>query len=124
IHDPRRGAGVRDELVEHIDLFPTICELIGAECPDTVQGRSLVPLLGDDPAPEGWRDAVFSQIGDVQMIRTTQWKLNVYDGEPGDLYDLEKDPEEFYNRVADPGYADTVQSLHERLRDWEQSSSG
>ncbi len=138
IHDPRRGSGVRTKLVEHIDLFPTICELVGAECPDTVQGRSLAPLLGvsgtdtslsvpetpEGPTPEGWRDAVFSQIGTIQMIRTEQWKLNVYDGEPGELYDLENDPEEFYNRVADADYADTVQSLHERLRDWEQSSSG
>ena len=41
IADPRVGPGVRGELVEHIDLFSTICELIGAECPDSVQGRSL-----------------------------------------------------------------------------------
>jgi choline-sulfatase len=131
IHDPRRGPGVREELVEHIDVFPTICELVGADCPDTVQGRSLAPLLGvsgtdnEESVPEthDWRDAVFSQIGDIQMIRTKQWKLNVYDGEPGDLYDLEKDPEEFHNRVADAGCADTVQSLHERLKEWEQASS-
>lgn len=117
---PGRNPGVRSELVEHIDAFPTICELVGAECPDTVQGRSLVPLLGDGPTPEGWRDAVFSQIGNLQMIRTEEWKLNVYDGVPGDLYDLKNDPQEFYNRMADPDYANTAKSLENRLKEWEQ----
>lgn len=119
ISDPRVGAGVRGELVEHIDLFPTICDLVGAECADSVQGRSLVPLLGEEPAPEDWRDAVFSQIGDVQMIRTETEKLNVYGGEAGEYYNLEEDPKEFYNGIGDEACAGRVSALYERLRDWE-----
>ena len=113
---------MQSEFAEHVDLFPTICDLVGAKIPETVQGRSLVPLLGDGPTPYGWRDAVFSQIGDVQMIRTAQWKLNVYDGEPGELYDMENDPREFYNRIADPACADTVASLFARLNAWEAAN--
>jgi arylsulfatase A-like enzyme len=99
IHIPGKKPEVQSELVEHIDLFPTICDLVGAECPGTVQGRSLVPLLSETKAPEDWRDAVFSQIGDVEMIRTKEWKLNTYDGQPGELYDLKNDPP----RVLQPG---------------------
>ena len=116
-HPPR----VRDELMEHVDLFPTLCALVGAVCPDTVQGRSLVPLLGDDPAPKDWRDAVFSQIGHVQMIRTEEWKLNVYNGHPGELYDLKRDPYEFNNGIVDIQYSNVVQSLMGRLKEWEQA---
>jgi len=122
IHIPGKKSGVRSELVEHIDLFPTICDLVGADCPGTVQGRTLVPLLGDDPAPRDWRNAVFSQIGDVEMIRTKEWKLNVYGGQPGELYHLRNDPKEFDNRIADPQHSDTVQSLFERLKEWEKAS--
>jgi len=111
---------VRSELVEHIDVFPTICELVGAQRPDTVHGASLVPLLRDAPKPEDWRDAVFSQIGSLQMIRTEEWKLNVYKGTPGELYNLKTDPQEFYNRIADPNCGNTVKSLENRLKDWEQ----
>jgi choline-sulfatase len=118
---PHGASSVRNELVEHIDLLPTICELVGATCPPTVQGRSLVPFLKGDPEPEGWRDAVFSQIGDIQMIRTEEWKLNVYGGEPGDLYDLKNDPQEFHNLIAEPGCADTVELLMNRLKEWELS---
>jgi arylsulfatase A-like enzyme len=140
---PQGDPAVRGELVEHVDVFPTICELVGATCPRSVQGRSLVPLLGAAPAPDGWRDAVFSQIGDIQMIRTqlkkpeqidsnspkantrkpdtrSEWKLNVYDGEPGDLYDLSSDPQEFYNLIAEPGCADTLELLMNRLEEWKR----
>jgi len=123
IHIPGKKAGVRSELVEHVDLFPTICELVGADCPVTVQGRSLVPLLGDDPAPGDWRDAVFSQIGEVEMIRTKEWKLNAYGGQPGELYHMSNDPKEFDNRIADPQHSDTVQSLFQRLKEWEKANS-
>jgi len=38
--------------VSNTDLFPTICELIGVELPEGVQGRSLWPLLSGQSYPE------------------------------------------------------------------------
>jgi N-acetylglucosamine-6-sulfatase len=59
-----RGPGVPegrslDHLVLNNDLAPSFAELAGAEPPEFVDGRSLVPLLGDDPPPatEDWRQA-------------------------------------------------------------------
>lgn len=51
------GVEVRDndrDCVSLADVFPTICDVVGAEIPDGVQGRSLWPLLtgGDYPAEE------------------------------------------------------------------------
>ena len=85
---PGKAAADVHALVEHVDLFPTVCELVGVDVPDSVQGRSLTPLL-DGRVPPDWRTAVFSEIhqfGDsphIRMIRTADWKLNTYDGEPG-----------------------------------------
>ena len=120
---PGKNAQVRDELVEHIDVFPTLCDLVGAEIPDTVQGRSLAPLLEGKPAPEDWRDAVFSQIGQTQMIRTADWELNVYSGEPGELFDLKTDRQEHDNRIDDPACAPIVEDLFARLKDWERENA-
>ncbi len=50
------GPGVvRQQSPAHVslaDIFPTLCEAIGAEIPDGVQGRNLWPLLTGQPAPE------------------------------------------------------------------------
>lgn len=119
IADPRREPGVRPELVEHIDVLPTLCELVGTDCPDTTQGRSLVSLL-DGSRPASWRDAVFSQIGNVQMVRTERWKLNVYDGVPGELFDMQGDPDEFCNRIGDPTCGDTIRELAACVKEWER----
>ena len=55
------------------------------------------------------------------MIRTEEWKLNLYDGTPGDLYNLKSDPQEFYNKIADPDCADTVKSLMNGIKKWSTS---
>ena len=119
---PGNEPGVRGELVEHVDLFPTVCDLLDAECPGTVQGRSLAPLLRGEPAPDDWRRAVFSQIRDVQMIRTAEMKLVVYTGKPGELYDLERDPGEHDNLITDPAYSGVIRSMMDDLRLWEESN--
>jgi len=56
-----RGPGVpegesRDQLVLNNDLAPTLADLAGAKTPSFVDGRSLVPLLGDHtPLEKDWR---------------------------------------------------------------------
>lgn len=107
----------RTELVEHIDLFPTICDLAGIPLPSGVEGRSLKALLSSDHQPESWRSSVFSQINDVYMARNGQWKLIVREGEPVELYNLAEDPKEFNNRLSDPECRDIIAELSKELKD-------
>jgi arylsulfatase A-like enzyme len=53
----------RAEPVSMVDLLPTICELVGADIPDGVQGRSLAPLLAGEPAPPGEFDSIIAELG-------------------------------------------------------------
>jgi arylsulfatase A-like enzyme len=106
-----------DELVETVDLLPTLLELLAVPVPSDVapQGRSLVPLLRGGSDAE--RKLVFSgstckpaRIADrgynldprrnIYTVRSSSWKLTVLPGVTQDyleLYDLESDPAELHN---------------------------
>lgn len=53
------GGKAIDSLGSHIDIFPTICDLIGAERPSYLQGESLLPLVNGEA--EEVREAIFAE---------------------------------------------------------------
>ncbi|MHB8900816.1 MAG: sulfatase family protein [Thermoguttaceae bacterium] len=117
----------RGELVESIDLLPTLLEAARLPVPDNVQGRSLLSLVGGQAA--GWRSVAFSEIGvpgrGVRAItaRAANEKYVVFREDDRVVYeqyfDREKDPWEMVNLAADPGYADAVERLRGELAAWE-----
>jgi len=72
------GGRVVDSLVSQIDLFPTICDLLGVEHPDWLQGESLMPLIREET--DEVRDAIFTELTyhrvyePLRCIRTERWK--------------------------------------------------
>jgi len=111
-----------DDLVSLMDIGPTILEAAGMEVPAYLEGRSLRALLeGEELAP---RDFVCCEDNYQVMLRTPQHKLVYYIGQDdGELYDLEEDPHELWNRWADPGYAGPRQELCNRLLSWLSASN-
>ncbi|MGP9539160.1 sulfatase-like hydrolase/transferase [Brachybacterium sp. AOP43-C2-M15] len=122
----------RDELVQWVDLAPTILEAAGLDRPRPYQGRSLLPLLRGEAAD--WRDWALSQYrssGDpatapahLTMLRHDRWKLIAHHGSPstsrertGELYDLETDPGELENLWDDEAHRGVRLELAERLLD-------
>jgi arylsulfatase A-like enzyme len=117
-----------DQLVEAIDVVPTILDALGLTLPEHwLEGRSLRPFLRGDATPP--RDAVFSELdlafydagrhaGRAVMVRTDDWKLVHYDALPAQLYDLRNDPTEVQDLARDPARGSIVQELRLRLFDW------
>ncbi len=111
---PRRVS----DLVELIDLTPTLVELAGvARSPDTsrFQGRSLVPALAGDSLPKKLAFSRTLWVKPRYSVRSDRFKL-IWDTRTGgtELYDLESDPKEetrLENRVRE-GY------LREELLLW------
>jgi arylsulfatase A-like enzyme len=71
------GGRVVDSLVGHIDLFPTICDLLEIEAPPWLQGVSIMPLIRDEA--EDVRDEIFTEVNyhaayePMRAIRTKRW---------------------------------------------------
>ncbi len=90
-------------LTQTIDLLPTICELLEAPCPETVQGRSLVPLMAG--LTDHVNDYAFCRSeGEPPsyLVRNLRWAMILYgNGEWRSLYDLEADPGQTTNVIDD-----------------------
>ena len=76
---PGREPKCIDAMASHVDVFPTICDLVGVEKPDWLEGKSLVPLIdGTEPSV---RDEVFAEVNfhaasePMRMVRTQRYKL-------------------------------------------------
>lgn len=101
----QKEAGLKsDQIVETIDLFPTLANLAGVPLPSSLEGRSLQPLLTD---PRAKSDGVaVSAWQDKRTIRSDRYRLIVSTKSPEhmELYDHEKDPDERVNAAFEkPG---------------------
>jgi arylsulfatase A-like enzyme len=114
-----------NELVQNLDIAPTILEMAGMDMPDEMQGRSMYPLFRA-PAQANWRDAVYyhfyeSGWGVPQHygIRTQSHKLIHFLSEPDnwELYDLVRDPHEMVNLYDDPANDELIQELKQELEE-------
>jgi arylsulfatase A-like enzyme len=108
---------VKDALVESVDFFPTICDLLGINTPDNVQGRSILPILKGEKN-EG-KQAAFCENQQYKAIRTSDWKLTYCVGRnDGELYDMRSDPWEHNNLFHNEKYSGVKAKLLERLLDF------
>ena len=129
----------------HVDLVPTILDLLEQEPPSHLEGSSRVSALQGECTLD--EDDVFMQwhgepptvhLGDenIHMMagvpwrsivageRTSdgsarRWKLNLSPGDQCELFDLTNDPWEQTNLFDDSAHRDRVRLLAARIRDWQ-----
>lgn len=86
------ASGIVSSPTQHVDLLPTVLDLLGLVIPPEVEGWSLLPLLEQDPP---WRE-VFSDLdldgNRVESVYAHPWQLIRSDSENGEqgrfeLYD-------------------------------------
>jgi arylsulfatase A-like enzyme len=110
-----------DALVLNIDLVPTILDYAEAPMPTFIDGRSLRPLLANEPVT--WReDFLVEAWGErrkdlpaYSAVRGLDYLYVVYADETREYYDLAADPYQMENVVESPDYVDQVLAAQERL---------
>ncbi|MFQ5808063.1 MAG: sulfatase-like hydrolase/transferase [Armatimonadota bacterium] len=113
----------RDGLCYLHDVFPTVCELAHIAVPESVDSRSLVPLI---TGSEGkLRDSVYGAYKGIhRMVRDDRHKLIEYSVKgtrTTQLFDLSADPWEINNLADDPEHAAHVARLREELGKWQKA---
>lgn len=100
------GAGRRvHDVVQHIDIVPTILDLVKAPQPGNLHGRSLKPLLdgaGHLPEQAVYSEAMYGRyhFGWSELTALTDDRFRYIKAPHEELYDLERDPHERHN-IAD-----------------------
>lgn len=124
------GGQTVDELVSTLSVPATILDAAGADPLPDQSGRSLKPLV--EGKADDWPDDVFVQTSQAELgraVRTKRWKYAVTSPDEDArrkaasdhyvetlLYDLENDPHELNNLVADPAYAEVRAELCARVK--------
>ncbi len=115
----------KGELIEQIDLFPTLAELCGYAPPKEIPGRSFAALLENRRYTA--REFAYSEyyfchnvftrddryVGKppILMVRTDRWKLNYLSWSRSELYAVRDDPGETRNLIDDTAQAGVVREL-------------
>ncbi len=110
-----------EALTNHIDIAPTLLDLCGAKYNEgQFDGVSMKPLFSE--SRDSFRTWNFGEYHPSakpdlynQTINTDKWRLTLYPSHPewGELYDLEKDPNERMNIFHEPA----VESIKGELSD-------
>ncbi|MHC4259515.1 MAG: sulfatase-like hydrolase/transferase [Planctomycetota bacterium] len=110
----------RDALCYVHDIYPTLCELAGVAIPDSVNSKSLVPVI--ENSKKKVRDSVFFAYKDIQRgVRGARYKLIGYfvNGQRTlQLFDLQTDVWELRNLADDPKYAEHLREMGKELVRW------
>lgn len=121
------------QLIQNIDIGPTILQMAGLQKPENMDGESFLPILeGETPQ---WRDRIyyeyfwerpFPQTPTVHAVRTDKYKFIRYYGiwDINELYDLENDPWEMNNLIRDKEYVEISKELREDLFNWLDRTNG
>ena len=128
------GGTESNAMVEGIDLMPTLLELAGVEIPATVSGTSLKGLLTGVTTKH--KSVVYSTFDDrqfngqgwkVHFVRMGQYCFSygyaTENGLTGELYDMQKDPDQRYNLYDDPNYRQVRNDMIEKTLEFAGSNS-
>ena len=121
-----KAASVNKDLVQNLDFGPTFLDFAGVQVPRDMQGRSMRKVL-QGKTPKDWRTSIYYHYHEYPAVhsvkrhygvRTKRYKLIhfYHDIDEWELYDLEKDPNEMKNVLADPAYANIVKDLKAELK--------
>jgi arylsulfatase A-like enzyme len=120
-----KAGSVNKDMVSNLDFAETFLEIAGIEIPSDMQGKSMLPLLRDEPS-EPWRKVHYYHYYEYPGwhsvkrhygISTSRYKLIhfYYDINEWELFDRYNDPNEMTNVYDDPEYSMIRKTLHHQL---------
>ncbi len=110
-----KGSTVTDKIYMQ-SVYPTTCELAGLNVPDSVDFKSILPLVKGEKS--GGEEVIFNAYVETQrLVRTDRYKLIHYPKiGRNQLFDLKEDPYETKDLIDDPKLKPVQKKLLATLR--------
>jgi len=137
-----------DQAVSHIDLVPTLLDLLDKPIPNHLQGKSLVPFVKGETEEIGpvfmewnpfvnWRSdllkcptisdhdncSIALQANIRTIVTPDGWKLNWNNGDRSQLFNLNEDPKERINLYEVEEHQGLIAELKGMIRDWQKRTN-
>ncbi len=135
VYAPGIIAGGRplEEIIQNIDIAPTILDMAGLQKPQQMQGQSFYPLLKGERIP--WRNRAFyeyyweyafPQTPTTFGVREGDYKFIFYPGiwDISEFFNVKNDPEEKKNLIRAAAYQPLIQKMRGELYDWLEQTGG
>jgi len=121
IRQPGKEAQRLDQIVEFVDIYPTLCDLASLPIPAHCEGKSIKPVMDDPSAIH--KEAVFSTFGAVYAVKTQNFLYSQWLAGPPSrmLYDHQKDPQENVNVAELAEYSEEVERHHKLFEELRES---
>ncbi|MDR1963369.1 MAG: sulfatase [Planctomycetaceae bacterium] len=121
-----KPGSVNHDLVSNVDFAETFLDMAGVPVPSDMQGRSLVPVLKGQ-TPTDWRKSFYYHYYEYPAVHMVKRHEGVYDGrfklihfyddiDEWEFYDLQTDPHELRNTIADSNYSKEIARLKTELQ--------
>lgn len=121
------------EVIQNIDIAPTILAYAGLPTPSQMQGKSFLPILKGQKID--WKDKAFyeyyweydfPQTPTMFAVRTDRYKYIFNHGvwDANELYDLKNDPLEVNNLIRSPEHQAIAKDLRDQVWDWLENTKG
>jgi arylsulfatase A-like enzyme len=104
-----KEGSVSNQPISLVDTFPTLCDLVGINKPDHIEGKSILPSLVD---PTAKRTPAFISYGPENIaVQTERYRYIRYEDGSEELYDHKNDPHEWTNQISNPEFAAIKEKL-------------
>lgn len=108
-------AKIVDKVVQNLDIYPTLLELLKIDLPDNVQlhGKSLVPLLNGESVD--WENVAYTcAVGNYGLV-TDRYRFTKLKDGGYHLFDLKNDPHEWNNLAEKEAYKSLIKEFESKL---------
>jgi arylsulfatase A-like enzyme len=111
--------------VSHIDIVPTLLDLLGKKDVAVFPGQTLIPALVGKRKPDDVFVEWHSDLRDGgpnarAVITPDNWKLVLHDSDRSMLFDHRKDPLEMNNLYYKAEHAPRVRELRAKIEEWQK----